>query len=89
MSFFTGHDYYGRSSGGHGSLLIWTHSMRQIDFHDSFVPVGKENDEGHAAMTLQAGLTFMDVYVRAMLDRNVVTNYFYILNSYILRKAGV
>jgi hypothetical protein len=36
----TGHDYLGRSSAP-GSLLIWTHRMREITVHDIFTPAGR------------------------------------------------
>jgi len=72
----TGHDYYGRSSSA-DSLLIWTHNMREMEFHDSFVPQGCEDHEGKwkgngiPAVTLEAGLTWMDVYAAASLDRDL------------------
>jgi FAD/FMN-containing dehydrogenase len=36
----TGHDYLGRSSAP-GSLLLWTHRMREITVHDAFIPAGQ------------------------------------------------
>lgn len=71
----TGHDYYGRSSSA-DSLLIWTHLMRNIEFHDSFIPQGCEEIEGKwkdgiSAVTLEAGLTWMDVYAAASIDRDL------------------
>ena len=35
----TGHDWFSRSSAP-GSLLIWTHLMKAIDFHDGYVADG-------------------------------------------------
>jgi FAD/FMN-containing dehydrogenase len=35
----TGHDYLGRSCAP-GSLMIWTHRMRDVTVHDAFVPTG-------------------------------------------------
>ena len=77
FSFISGHDYYGRSNAAN-SLLIWTHSMRDIEFHDEFVPEGNKSDTeiwktGIPAVTLEAGLTWMDVYTAASLDRDLVT----------------
>ena len=47
-----GHDYYGRSSSPN-SLLVWTHSMRDIEFIDNFVPAGGEQE--YSAVVLGAG----------------------------------
>ena len=66
--------------------------MRKIQFHEEFVPAGrrekflppffngngKRNEENSGAVTLEAGLTWMDVYAAAMLDRNLVTHNYYI-----------
>ena len=70
FSFLKGHDYYGRSSAA-DSLLIWTHSMRNIEFHEKFTPDGCDNGEWHA-VTMEAGLTWMDVYAAASVDRDLV-----------------
>ena len=64
-----GHDYYGRSSAPN-SLLIWTHSMRDMEFLDSFIPAGGE--QSYSAVVLGAGLTWLDVYAAASVDRNLV-----------------
>merc|ERR1712117_805132 len=64
----TGHDYYGRSSAPN-SLLIWTHSMRDIEFLDSFIPAG--GNDSYSAVVLGAGLTWLDVYAAASVDRNL------------------
>ena len=69
--FIIGHDYDGRSSAPN-SLLIWTHSMRDIEFMDKFIPAGKEGVEGIPAVRLEAGLTWMDVYAAASQDRDLV-----------------
>ena len=63
----TGHDLQGRSSAP-DSLLVWTHSMRDMQFHEEFVPAGGE--EAASAVTLGAGLTWTDVYGAAALDRD-------------------
>ena len=65
----TGHDFHGRSSAPN-SLLVWTHSMRDMEFHDDFVPAGGGGEEAFAAVTLGAGLTWTDVYAAAALDRD-------------------
>ena len=35
----TGHDWFGRSAAA-GSLLLWTHRRKRIEWHDEFVAVG-------------------------------------------------
>jgi FAD/FMN-containing dehydrogenase len=58
----TGHDYLGRSSG-QDSLLVWTHRMRGINVHDSFVPSGcAEPRPGTPAVTIGAGTRWLEVY---------------------------
>ena len=64
-----GHDYYGRSSYP-DSLLIWTHSMRELEFHEEFSPAGCEV-AGVGAVTAGAGLTWVDVYLEAT-ERDLV-----------------
>jgi hypothetical protein len=45
----------GRSSGK-GAFSIWTHNLKGIEWHDSFVPWGAPIDtSGVPAVTLQAG----------------------------------
>jgi FAD/FMN-containing dehydrogenase len=58
----TGHDYLGRSSAP-GSLLIWTHRMRDTTVHDAFTPAGAPDGE-HAvpAITVGAGTRWLEAY---------------------------
>jgi len=59
----TGHDYYGRSCGPRNSLLIWTHNMRRITVHDSFVPKGAPaGTAGVPAVTTTAGSRWLEAY---------------------------
>lgn len=59
----TGHDYYGRSCGPRQSLLIWTHNMRQITVHESFVPQGAPaGTPGVTALTTTAGNRWLEAY---------------------------
>ena len=44
--------------------------MRDLEFIDSFVPAGGE--QAYSAVVLGAGLTWLDVYVAASVDRNLV-----------------
>jgi FAD/FMN-containing dehydrogenase len=57
----TGHDYLGRSNAP-DSLLVWTHRMRKITVHDSFVPHGCSNTHGIPAVTLEAGTRWIEAY---------------------------
>jgi FAD/FMN-containing dehydrogenase len=58
----TGHDYLGRSSAP-GSLLVWTHRMREITVHDAFTPAGVSNGEpGVPAITVGAGTRWLEAY---------------------------
>ena len=44
--------------------------MRDLEFIDSFVPAGGK--QAYSAVVLGAGLTWLDVYVAASVDRNLV-----------------
>jgi FAD binding domain/Berberine and berberine like len=58
----TGHDYLGRSRSP-GSLLVWTHAMREITVHDAFRPAGAPPGErGVPAVTVGAGTRWLEVY---------------------------
>jgi FAD/FMN-containing dehydrogenase len=58
----TGHDYLGRSSAP-GSLMIWTHRMREVTVHDAFVPAGSPAGEpGVPAITVGAGTRWLEAY---------------------------
>ncbi|KAG9095826.1 hypothetical protein FS749_009695 [Ceratobasidium sp. UAMH 11750] len=65
----TGHDYLGRSSGA-GSLSIWTHLLKGMNFTDSFVADGCKKVPGIPAVTVGAGEQWRDVY-KAADDHNV------------------
>ena len=56
----TGHDYLGRSNAP-GSLLVWTHAMRQIQSHDKFVPMGCARN-AIPAVSLGAGTRWLEAY---------------------------
>jgi len=61
----TGHDYYGRSSAP-GSLLVWTHNMRDITVHSSFFPAGAPADfQGIPALSTSAGNRWLEAYKEA------------------------
>jgi len=58
----TGHDYLGRSCAP-GSLMIWTHRMREVTVHDSFVPAGSPaGAAGVPAITVGAGTRWLEAY---------------------------
>jgi FAD/FMN-containing dehydrogenase len=56
----TGHDSFGRSAVP-GSLLLWTHGMTDIEWHDSFVPDGCDAPVD-GAVTVGAGVVFWQLY---------------------------
>lgn len=45
--------------------------MRNMEFHDNFIPAGYEGNDGMSAVTLEAGLTWLDVYAAASVDRGL------------------
>ncbi|THH34075.1 hypothetical protein EUX98_g103 [Antrodiella citrinella] len=54
------HDYFGRSTA-RGSFLLWTHHLKDIEYHETFTPVGgKEVIEN--AITLGAGVQWVEAY---------------------------
>ncbi|KAJ3520405.1 hypothetical protein NM688_g9166 [Phlebia brevispora] len=58
----TGHDYLGRSTA-RKSFLIWTHFMKNITFHGTFVPVGgPKSAEYNDVVTLEAGVQWGEAY---------------------------
>jgi FAD/FMN-containing dehydrogenase len=58
----TGHDYLGRSSAP-GSLLVWTHRMREVTVHDAFIPAGAQcSGQGAPAVTVGAGTRWLEAY---------------------------
>ncbi|HEY6478671.1 MAG TPA: FAD-binding protein [Streptosporangiaceae bacterium] len=58
----TGHDYLGRS-GAPGSLLVWTHRMREVTVHDAFTPAGAAaGAPGVPAVTVGAGTRWLEAY---------------------------
>jgi FAD/FMN-containing dehydrogenase len=59
----TGHDYLGRSSAP-GSLLIWTHRMREVTVHDAFRPAGMDGP-GVPAISVGAGTRWLEAYQAA------------------------
>lgn len=65
----TGHDYLGRSNGSMDSLMLWTHPMRSITIHDSFVPEGAPPEtKGQGAVTVLAGTRWGEVYKEVMVN---------------------
>ncbi len=65
-----GHDYLGRSSG-QDALLIWTHPMREVTFHESFRPAGAPADHPPtSAVSVQAGARWLEAYTVATTKNN-------------------
>jgi hypothetical protein len=58
----TGRDYLGRSRAG-GSLLVWTHGMREVTVHDAFTPAGAPaGEDAIPAVTVGAGTRWLEAY---------------------------
>jgi FAD/FMN-containing dehydrogenase len=62
----TGHDWQGRSNAPN-SLLVWTHKMRKITYHEKFLPqnCGVEQTV-EKAFTVEAGVRWLDTYKEIM-----------------------
>ncbi|MGZ3695051.1 MAG: FAD-dependent oxidoreductase, partial [Bdellovibrionota bacterium] len=62
----TGHDWQGRSNAP-DSLLVWTHKMRKITFHQHFLPQACNKDQSvEKAFTVEAGGRWLDTYKEIM-----------------------
>ncbi|KAF5339816.1 hypothetical protein D9611_009144 [Ephemerocybe angulata] len=57
----TGHDFLGRSTG-RGGFLIWTHWMKDIAFQENFVAETDRVGKGVQAITLGAGVQWVEAY---------------------------
>lgn len=59
----TGHDYKGRSSSP-GSLLLWTHNLKNISYNPAFIPSGCPPDalNAESAVTIGAGIQFTEYF---------------------------
>ena len=48
---------------GNGSIMLWTHYMKSIDFSESFVPQdAPQGTTGVSAVTIGAGVQWGDLY---------------------------
>ncbi|THH14000.1 hypothetical protein EW146_g6283 [Bondarzewia mesenterica] len=58
----TGHELMGRAFGV-GSVELFTHNLRDVNFSDSFVPLGApDSTQGQSVITVGAGVQWIDVY---------------------------
>jgi FAD/FMN-containing dehydrogenase len=63
-----GHSYFGNSNRA-GSLLIWTHRLRDIQIHDAFRPSGAPTSEAPMpAVSVGAGCLWGEVYRKVSVD---------------------
>ncbi|XP_024538396.1 uncharacterized FAD-linked oxidoreductase ARB_02478 [Selaginella moellendorffii] len=61
----TGHDYLGRSFA-RGSLSIWTHNLKSIQFSEEFVEEGCDpHSSGASAVEVGAGVQWRELYTAA------------------------
>ncbi|MDC0535918.1 FAD-dependent oxidoreductase, partial [Francisellaceae bacterium] len=65
-----GHDYLGRSNAP-DSLLVWTHNMRDITYHEDFTP---QNCLSHkldvSAVTVSAGTRWIEAYTEVTTNQH-------------------
>ncbi|KAF9524365.1 FAD binding domain-containing protein [Crepidotus variabilis] len=61
----TGHDYQARSAG-RGAFMVWTHHMKNLTYHEAFVPSGGPPQAASSAITTGAGDQWGDVYAFAL-----------------------
>jgi FAD/FMN-containing dehydrogenase len=63
-----GHSYFGNSNGA-GSLLVWTHRLRDVELHDAFRPAGAPPEHpGVAAVSVGAGCLWGEVYKKVSVE---------------------
>ncbi|QDS78068.1 hypothetical protein FKW77_003538 [Venturia effusa] len=68
----TGHDFMGRNLG-YGSLSIWTHYLRGIQFQDAWKPtVGPPPTTPQSAVIIGAGTQWMELYSAAYSKNKIV-----------------
>ncbi len=67
----TGHDWYARSAGA-GSLMVWTHQRKSIVFDPAFVPEGSPPWTPVAAVTVDSGVQFDELFAAAQAARRFV-----------------
>ncbi|KAI8978635.1 hypothetical protein BDB01DRAFT_799509 [Pilobolus umbonatus] len=60
----SGHDFLGRSTSP-DSLTIWTHHMKNIEYHETFQPDECDLVPPMKAMTLGAGIKWIEAYAAA------------------------
>jgi FAD/FMN-containing dehydrogenase len=66
-----GHSYFGNSNRA-GSLLIWTHRMRQMELHDAFRPAGAPaSHPGIPAVTVGAGCLWGEIYRKVSVENGL------------------
>ncbi|KAI8823193.1 uncharacterized protein EV422DRAFT_613365 [Fimicolochytrium jonesii] len=59
----TGHDFHGRSTAA-GSLSLWMHNLKKMEFHDAFVPTKCSKSKG-TAVTVGSGVVLHELYETA------------------------
>ncbi|TCD64436.1 hypothetical protein EIP91_004081 [Steccherinum ochraceum] len=66
----TGHDCLGRSSA-RGSFMLWTHHLKDIEFHETFTPAGSK-EVYEKVLTLSAGVQWYEAYETAAKHDRVI-----------------
>ncbi|KAK7060249.1 hypothetical protein VNI00_001014 [Paramarasmius palmivorus] len=67
----TGHDLLGRSTA-RNAFMIWTHHLKEITYHDAFVPSNSNSSESFKALTFGAGVQWYEAYDAAEQNGRVI-----------------
>jgi hypothetical protein len=68
----TGHDFLGRNIG-FGSLSIWTHYIKGVEWLDNWKAIGSENDEPQSVVRYGSGNMWSEIYPGAYKHNKIVT----------------
>jgi hypothetical protein len=68
----TGHDFLGRNIG-FGSLSIWTHHIKGIEWLDGWTPANNHTDEIQSVVRYGSGNMWNEIYPGAYAHKKIVT----------------
>jgi hypothetical protein len=68
----TGHDFLGRNIG-YGSLSIWTHHIKGIEWLDGWTPTGNDTVDGQSVVRYGSGTQWSEIYSEAYAHDKIVT----------------
>jgi hypothetical protein len=58
---------------GYGSLSIWTHKMKGIEWIDNWTPTGHKSDTPQSAVRFGSGTQWYEIYKEAYANSKIVT----------------